>query len=135
MLSACAGDGGVITQHTESASKLSPTMMADFPLPKDARVINDKSLILGEGEAWVGRLELYSPLSPSDTVAFFMERYPQAGWNLISLTKSKSSMVVFTNIKKSMIVEVSEGSALSMASKIVMTVSPLSNGASPQRKK
>lgn len=125
ILVACAGAGGVITNDTESASKLSATMMADFPLPKDARVLSDKSLILGEGESWVGRLELYSPLSPSDTVAFFVERYQQAGWTLISSTKSKNSIIVFTNPKKSITVEVGEGSALSMASKITLTVSPL----------
>jgi hypothetical protein len=69
-LVACAGAGGVMTNNTESASKLNAAMLTDFPLPKDSRVLNDSSLILGEGEAWVGRLELYSPLSPSDTVAF-----------------------------------------------------------------
>ena len=125
----------MITNNTESASKLNPAMLADFPLPKDARVLNDKSLVLGEGEAWVGRLELYSPVSPSDTVAFFVERYPQAGWTLLSSTKSKTSMIVFMNTKKSMTVEIAEGSALSMASKITMTVSPLNTNPAPVKKK
>ena len=135
ILAACAGGGGVITHNTESASKLNPAMMAEFPLPKDARVLNENSLILGEGEAWVGRLELYSPLSPSDTVAFFVERYPQTGWTLLSSTKSKNSIIVFTNAKKSITVEVAEGSALSMASKITMTVSPLNTNPTPAKKK
>jgi hypothetical protein len=34
-------------------------------------------------------------------------------------------MLVFMNAKKSMTVEIAEGSALSMASKITMTVSPI----------
>ena len=110
-------------------------MLADFPLPKDSRVLNDKSLVLGEGEAWVGRLELYSPLSPSDTVAFFVERYPQAGWTLLSSTKSKTSMIVLMNAKKSMTVEIAEGSALSMASKITMTVSPINTNPPVVKKK
>ncbi len=134
-LVACAGAGGVITNNTESASMLNPAMLADLPLPKDSRVLNDKSLVLGEGEAWVGRLELYSPLSPSDTVAFFVERYPQAGWTLLSSTKSKTSMIVLMNAKKSMTVEIAEGSALSMASKITMTVSPLNTNPAPVKKK
>lgn len=133
-LAACGG-GGVITHDTESAAKLSPAMMTDFPLPKDARVVNENSLILGEGEAWVGRLELYAPLSPSDTVAFFVERYPQAGWNLLSLTKSKNSMVIFTNPKKTLAIEVSEGSTLSMASKVILTVSPLNTSPSSLKKR
>ncbi len=135
LLAACAGAGGVMTNNTESASKLNAAMLADFPLPKDVRVLNDNSLILGEGEAWVGRLELYSPLSPSDTVAFFVERYPQAGWTLLSSTKSKHSMLVFMNAKKSMTVEIAEGSALSMASKITMTVSPINTNPPAVKKK
>jgi len=133
-LAACGG-GGVITHSTESASKLNPAMMVDFPLPKDARVVNENSLLLGEGDAWVGRLELYSPLSPSDTIAFFVEHYPQAGWTLLSLTKSKNSMVILTNPKKAVAIEITEGSALSMASKIVMTVSPMNNNQPNQKKR
>lgn len=127
LLIACAGAGGVITNSTESASKLNPAMMAEFPLPKDTRVLTQNSLILGEGDAWVGRLELYAPLSPSDAVTFFIERYAQVGWTLLSSTKSKNSMVIFTNNKKTAAVEISEGSALSMASKITITVAPLNN--------
>lgn len=135
LLVAACGGGGVITHNTESASKLNAAMMVDFPLPRDARVVNDNSLIFGEGDAWVGRLELYSPLSPSDTVSFFVERYPQAGWTLLSSTKSKNSMVLFSNAKKTLAVEISEGSALSMASKVILTVSPLNTTPSSIKKK
>lgn len=135
LLVAACGGGGVIAHNTESASKLNAAMMVDFPLPRDARVVNDNSLIFGEGDAWVGRLELYSPLSPSDTVSFFVERYPQAGWTLLSSTKSKNSMVLFSNAKKTLAVEISEGSALSMASKVILTVSPLNTTPSSIKKK
>lgn len=135
LLVAACGGGGVIAHNTESASKLNAAMMVDFPLPRDARVVNDNSLIFGEGDAWVGRLELYSPLSPSDTVSFFVERYPQAGWTLLSSTKSKNSMVLFSNAKKTLAVEISEGSALSMASKVILTVSPLNSAPSSLKKK
>lgn len=135
LLIGCSGAGGVITNSTESASKLNPAMMADFPLPKDTRVLTQNSLILGEGDAWVGRLELYAPLTPSDSVSFFNERYPQLGWTLLSSTKSKNSMLIFTNNKKTAAMEISEGSALSMASKITITVSPLNTNQSANKKK
>jgi hypothetical protein len=135
LLIGCSGAGGVITNSTESASKLNPAMMADFPLPKDTRVLTQNSLILGEGDAWVGRLELYAPLTPSDSVSFFIERYPQLGWTLLSSTKSKNSMLIFTNNKKTAAMEISEGSALSMASKITITVSPLNTNQSANKKK
>ena len=135
LLIGCSGAGGVITNSTESASKLNPAMMADFPLPKDTRVLTQNSLILGEGDAWVGRLELYAPLTPSDSVSFFIERYPQLGWTLLSSTKSKNSMLIFTNNKKTAAMEISEGSALSLASKITITVAPLNTNQSPNKKK
>jgi hypothetical protein len=44
-------------------------------------------------------------------------------------------MIVLMNAKKSMTVEIAEGSALSMASKITMTVSPLNTNPAPVKKK
>ena len=57
------------------------------------------------------------------------------GWTLLSSTKSKHSMIVFMNAKKSMTVEIAEGSALSMASKITMTVSPINTNPTAVKKK
>ncbi len=110
-------------------------MLGDMPLPKDARIVNENSLVLGEGESWVGRLEILCPYTTSDSIAFFLERYPQAGWTLLSASKSKNSILVFTNAKKSATVEVTEGSALSMASKITITVSPINSNPTPPKKK
>ena len=134
-LSACAANSGVISSKSENVSKLNASMLGDMPLPKDARIVNENSLVLGEGESWVGRLEILCPYSTSDAVAFFIDQYPQAGWTLLSASKSKNSILVFTNAKKSATLEITEGSALSMASKITITVSPINTAPSVQKKK
>jgi hypothetical protein len=134
-LSACAANGGMINSKSENVSKLNASMLGDMPLPKDARIVNENSLVLGEGESWVGRLEILCPYSTSDAVAFFIDQYPQAGWTLLSASKSKNSILVFTNAKKSATLEITEGSALSMASKITITVSPINTAPSVQKKK
>ena len=102
-------------------------MLGDLPLPKDARISNEDSLVLGEGDAWVGRVTIYCGLPANETVAFFIEKYPQAGWTLLSSTKSKVSALVFVNTKKTALLEISEESSITKSAKIVMTVSPLSS--------
>jgi len=132
---ACASNGGIINSKSESVSKLSASMLSDLPLPKEARISNENSLVLGEGESWVGRLEIHAPTSTSDTIAFFIDQYPQAGWTLLSASKSKNSILVFTSAKKSATVEIADGPALGMASKITITVSPINTNPAPQKKK
>jgi hypothetical protein len=132
---ACASNGGIINSKSESVSKLNASMLGDLPLPKEARISNENSLVLGEGESWVGRLEIHATTSTSDTIAFFIDQYPQAGWTLLSASKSKNSILVFTNAKKSATVEITDGPALGLASKIIITVSPININPAPQKKK
>ena len=95
-----------------------------MPLPKDARISPDKSLILGEGDNWAGRIELSSSMEPLEASTFFVSEYPKQGWTLISSTKAKLSILVFTNNTRTLTLEITEGGPLAAKSMIVMTVAP-----------
>jgi len=107
-----------------------------MPLPKDARISPDKSLILGEGDNWAGRIELSSSMEPLEASAFFTTEYPKHGWQLISSTKAKLSILVFTGSSRTLTLEITEGGPLAAKSMIVMTVAPkVQNQAAPDSKK
>ena len=95
-----------------------------MPLPKDARISPDKSLILGEGDNWAGRIELSSSMEPLEASAFFITEYPKHGWQLISSTKAKLSILVFSSSTRTLTLEITEGGPLAAKSMIVMTVAP-----------
>jgi len=115
---------GDLSKRFEEIKKIETLLFNQMPLPKDARIAPDKSLILGEGDNWAGRIELSSSLGPLEASTFFSTEYPKYGWSLISSTKSKLTILVFASNARTLTLEISEGGPLAAKSMIVMTVAP-----------
>ena len=137
-LSACASTNnlGDLSKRFEEIKKIETLLFNQMPLPKDALISPDKSLILGEGDNWAGRIELSSSMEPLEASAFFTTEYPKHNWQLISSTKAKLSILVFTSNTRTLTLEITEGGPLAAKSMIVMTVAPkVQNQVSPDSKK
>ena len=113
-----------LSKRFDDIKKMEILLFNQMPLPKDARISPDKSLILGEGDNWAGRIELSSSMEPLEASTFFVSEYPKQGWTLISSTKAKLSILVFTNNTRTLTLEITEGGPLAAKSMIVMTVAP-----------
>ena len=113
-----------LSKRFDDIKKMETLLFNQMPLPKDARISPDKSLILGEGDNWAGRIELSSSMEPLEASTFFVSEYPKQGWTLISSTKAKLSILVFTNNTRTLSLEITEGGPLAAKSMIVMTVAP-----------
>ncbi len=113
-----------LSKRFDDIKKMETLLFNKMPLPKDARISPDKSLILGEGDSWAGRIELSSSMEPLEAGTFFVSEYPKQGWTLISSTKAKLSILVFTNNTRTLTLEITEGGPLAAKSMIVMTVAP-----------
>jgi hypothetical protein len=127
---------GDLSKRFEEIKKIETLLFNQMPLPKDARISPDKSLILGEGDNWAGRIEFSSSMEPLEASAFFTTEYPKHNWQLISSTKAKLSILVFTSSTRTLTLEITEGGPLAAKSMIVMTVAPkVQNQATPEPKK
>ena len=127
---------GDLSKRVDEVKKIETLLFNQMPLPKDARIAADKSLILGEGDNWAGRLELSSSMEPLEASAFFITEYPKHGWQLISSTKAKLSIIVFSSNTRTLTLEITEGGPLAAKSMIVMTVAPkVQNQAASDSKK
>ena len=127
---------GDLSKRFEEIKKIETLLFNQMPLPKDARISPDKSLILGEGDNWAGRIELSSSMEPLETSAFFATEYPKHNWQLISSTKAKLSILVFASSTRTLTLEITEGGPLASKSMIVMTVAPrVQNPATPELRK
>ena len=138
ILSGCATTDnlGDLSKRFEEIKKIETLLFNQMPLPKDARISPDKSLILGEGDNWAGRIELSSSMEPLEASAFFTTEYPKHNWQLISSTKAKLSILVFTSNTRTLTLEITEGGPLAAKSMIVMTVAPkVQNQVPPDSKK
>ena len=137
-LVACATTDNLsdLSKRFDEIKKIETLLFNQMPLPKDARISPDKSLILGEGDNWAGRIELSSSMEPLEASAFFITEYPKHGWQLISSTKAKLSILVFTSSTRTLTLEIIEGGPLAAKSMIVMTVAPkVQNQLAPDSKK
>jgi len=138
LISGCATTDNLtdLSKRFDDIKKIEILFFNQIPLPKDARISPDKSLILGEGDNWAGRIELSSSMEPLEASAFFITEYPKYNWQLISSTKAKLSILVFTSITRTLTLEITEGGPLAAKSIIVMTVSPkVQNQLAPDSKK
>ena len=60
-----------VMDHTELLDNIQADLLGDMPLPKGSKINNDKSLILGAGTSWAGRIVINTPQGPTDTFTFF----------------------------------------------------------------
>jgi hypothetical protein len=138
LLAGCATSNnlGDLSKRFDDIKTIETLSFNQMPLPKDARISSDRSLILGGSDNWAGRIELSSSMESLEASAFFTTEYPKHGWQLISSTKAKLSILVFTGSTRTLTLEITEGGPLAAKSMIVMTVAPkVQNQVAPDSKK
>jgi hypothetical protein len=80
--------------------------LQDFPIPKGAKWDSQKTLILGSGKGWTGRLAFSAPMGETEAFQFFQEQMTKLGWQPISLVRAKTSILAFTRTDRAALVEV-----------------------------
>ncbi len=79
--------------------------LQDFPIPRGTKWDNSRTLILGSGKGWTGRLAFTSPISEAEAFQFFQEHMTKLGWQPISLVRSKTSILAFARNDRAALVE------------------------------
>ena len=80
----------------------------DFPLPEDAEIQMDSTVILGSGDLWAGQIILLSKSSPVELIKYFTESAKSSGWNLASSTISEKVLLVFNKNERIATIEISK---------------------------
>jgi hypothetical protein len=109
----------------DSLSDVQSKLLGDMPLPGGSTIDNDKSLILGSGDGWAGRVSITSAQNGTETFNFFREQYQKSGWSLVSSTKAKNSILVFLKKDRTATIEIEDGTFGGKAS-VMLTVAPRS---------
>ena len=82
----------------------------------------DRSLILGEDNAWIGRLVIESTSSKAELFDFFKERTRQLGWR--EITSVRASISVLSYSKGTRIMTITFQSAAVVGTTVSVTMSP-----------
>lgn len=102
--------------------------LAGIPLPNSSRVDLERSLILGNSADWTGRVNGDSGLSEEELVRHFSEQLPKAGWRLVTISRSRASLLTLIQGQRVASIEVSPG-GLSGGSSFSIVVSPQAQAA------
>ena len=108
-------------------------ILGQTQLPPGAVIQHEKSLIMGAGDQWVGRVSLDVGRDVGAAYKFFLETYPQQGWTLVTAVRGQTSLLVFTKLERNATVEFQEGSLLGGGT-VTMIVSPRNATVSAPRK-
>ena len=64
---------------TKSAASPAYQPVSDVPIPAGTKINTDKSLILGEGDKWVGRMVLVMDRPSTQAYTYYLEQMPTFG--------------------------------------------------------
>ena len=71
-------------------------LLSDLPLPKDADIIKEPTVVLGTGKAISGRIVLGSSFSPAENLIFYGNQTPSTGWTLASSKVGEEISLIYT---------------------------------------
>jgi hypothetical protein len=128
-LAACAQT----TQLTPTSSSNRATLAAedsasafarfsDIPIPVDAEMDVDRSLLFGTDESWFGRLAIQASTNIDALYDFYRKEMPRFGWTEITTVRAATS--VLTYVRSERVATVQIYPARFTGAKVDVTVSP-----------
>ena len=109
----------------------------DIPIPGNAKMNMDRTLILGEKEAWIGRLVIDSRTAQAKLFDFFKHRTAQFGWQEITSVRSATSVLSYSKDNRIMTIQIQShrfvGTEvdITMSPKGAPTAPPVTNASFP----
>jgi len=86
----------ITDEYQANQRKVIAYLLEDLPLPADAQIIKDPTVILGTGEAISGRIILTSNNSPAENLIFYGTETLSTGWQLVSSKVGEEVTLVYT---------------------------------------
>ncbi len=114
------GDGG--QDASGAPSQASFTRFPDLPMPVNADLQMDETLIFGTNDTWIGRLVIQSSHSSNDMFDFYKREMPGFEWQEITSVRAKTSVMTYTRGERVATIQI-EGRTL-RGSTVTITVSP-----------
>jgi hypothetical protein len=131
VLSAC---GSTPLSTSEVAGDKTPAAFEGgpaTPIPPGSVFKPAQSLVLGQGDQWVGRMVIDVGRDADLAYKYFYEVYPTKGWNLITAIRGEISLLVFSNGERSLSVQINEGHFWGGGSATITATPTRPSGAAP----
>jgi len=100
--------------------------VSDVPIPAGTKINTDKSVILGQGDKWFGRMVLVTDRPSTQAYTYYQEQMPTFGWEQVTAVQGKTSILTFTRGERAATLEINPGTL--SGSEVAITVSPRQTG-------
>jgi hypothetical protein len=122
LLAGCSSNPTLTT--TATAENLEPGKfqpLTDIPIPSDAKLNTEQSLILGPPDHWIGRAVLKVGMPANDTTVFYQNQMPSFGWELITVVQGKVSNLTFSKADRVASVQIESATLTGSIVTIIMS--------------
>lgn len=82
---------------TPAAEQAGYGRFTDLPIPEGATMDIERSLILGSGDNWLGRVSLNADGTVAEVFDFYRQEMPRFGWNEVTVVRSETSVLTYEN--------------------------------------
>ena len=86
----------VTDEYQANQRKVIAYLLEDLPLPEDAEIVKEPTVLLGTGSAISGRIILTSGYSPAENLIFYGNETLSTGWQLIKSKVGKEITLVYS---------------------------------------
>jgi len=108
-----------------SASNPSFSQFSDLPVPAKATMDVDKSLLLGNGESWTGRLVYSSWTSHTGLYDFYKSEMPGFGWQEITSVRASISVQTWVRDSRVCTIQIRD---TTFGAEVIVTMAPAGAG-------
>jgi len=85
-----------VDEYQVNQRKVLAYLLSDLPMPKDADIIKEPTVVLGTGKAISGRIVLQSSYTPAENLIFYGNQTPSTGWTLASSKVGEEISLIYT---------------------------------------
>ena len=85
-----------VDEYQVNQRKVLAYLLSDLPMPKDADIIKEPTVVLGTGQAISGRVVLESSYTPAENLIFYGNQTPSTGWSLASSKVGEEISLIYT---------------------------------------
>lgn len=133
LLTLAACSQGAPLQPTTSAAQTGVeknfSLLTDIPIPQNATLDVERSLILGDLDRWTGRIILNVGQAATKTFALYQSQMPNFGWEPVMSVQAEVSVLSFTRGERAATVQIEDRTL--GGSTVAVTVAPRQSGGVP----
>lgn len=95
-----------------------------IPMPLNNRLDVDRTVVVGGGNDWLGRIFFSAPMSVEQTIDFYRHDMPRYGWTELAVTQSDTSVLAYQMGNRMATIELTPRPAVG-ATQVEFWVNPL----------